>query len=137
MLLALSTRHSSSAQLAGLPRGYVDLPGLDKETETFNGYTVGAGVDFAFTDNIFVCGEYRFNDFGKKIFWVLMSTSTSTSSSSVSAQSSMNCRPDQQSESLAMLAGLFTFPIRPSAVIGCPPPHRRVVRDPGALQGLE
>ncbi|MBY5558768.1 outer membrane beta-barrel protein [Rhizobium leguminosarum bv. viciae] len=47
-------------------RGYVDLPGLDKETETFNGYTVGAGVDFAITNNIFARGEYRFNDFGEK-----------------------------------------------------------------------
>ncbi|WP_283196650.1 outer membrane protein [Rhizobium sp. BT04] len=47
-------------------RGYVDLPGFDKETETFNGYTVGAGVDFAITNNIFARGEYRYNDFGKK-----------------------------------------------------------------------
>lgn len=47
-------------------RGFVDVPGFDKETETFNGYTVGAGVDFAITNNIFARGEYRYNDFGKK-----------------------------------------------------------------------
>ncbi|MBW9117703.1 porin family protein [Rhizobium cauense] len=47
-------------------RGFVDVPGFDKETETFNGYTVGAGVDYSFTNNIFVRGEYRYNDYGDK-----------------------------------------------------------------------
>ncbi len=47
-------------------RGFIDVPGGDKETETFNGYTVGAGIDYAFTNNVFVRGEYRFNDYGDK-----------------------------------------------------------------------
>lgn len=45
--------------------GYVKGLGVD-ENETFNGWTVGAGVDFAVTDNLFVRGEYRYNDFGDK-----------------------------------------------------------------------
>ncbi|KGE01578.1 MULTISPECIES: outer membrane protein [Rhizobium/Agrobacterium group] len=47
-------------------QGYVDVPGLGKDEETFNGYTVGAGLDYAFTGNIFGRIEYRYNDFGKK-----------------------------------------------------------------------
>ncbi len=47
-------------------RGFIDAPGFDKETETFNGYTVGAGVDWAFTNNIFGRVEYRYNDYGSK-----------------------------------------------------------------------
>ncbi|MGF9563455.1 outer membrane protein [Neorhizobium sp. JUb45] len=45
--------------------GYVKGAGID-ENEVFNGWTVGAGVDFAVTDNLFVRGEYRYNDFGDK-----------------------------------------------------------------------
>lgn len=45
--------------------GYVKGLGID-ENEVFNGWTVGAGVDFAVTDNLFVRGEYRYNDFGDK-----------------------------------------------------------------------
>jgi outer membrane immunogenic protein len=47
-------------------RGFVDVPGFDKETETFNGYTVGAGLDYSFTNNIFGRVEYRYNDYGSK-----------------------------------------------------------------------
>lgn len=32
--------------------------------ETLNGWTVGAGVDYAVTDRIFARGEYRYNDYG-------------------------------------------------------------------------
>lgn len=35
----------------------------DDDGETRPGWTVGAGVDYAFTDNIFVRGEYRYADF--------------------------------------------------------------------------
>ncbi|MCX8999962.1 porin family protein [Rhizobiaceae bacterium BDR2-2] len=49
-----------------ITRGYIDISGAGEETKTFNGYTVGAGVDYAFTDNIFTKLEYRFNDFGDK-----------------------------------------------------------------------
>ncbi|MBT9368608.1 outer membrane protein [Rhizobium sp. CSW-27] len=45
--------------------GFVDGPGIDSE-ETFNGWTVGAGVDYAFTDKMFGRLEYRYNDFGDK-----------------------------------------------------------------------
>ncbi|MBB6483676.1 outer membrane protein [Rhizobium lusitanum] len=49
-------------------RGFVKALG-DKETETFNGWTVGAGVDYAFTNNIFARAEYRFSSFGDKDFY--------------------------------------------------------------------
>lgn len=52
-------------------RGYADLEaaGLSvKQRETFNGWTVGAGVEQAFTDNLFGRLEYRYNDYGKKTF---------------------------------------------------------------------
>lgn len=29
-----------------------------------NGWTIGAGLDYAFTDNVFGRVEYRYNDFG-------------------------------------------------------------------------
>ncbi|MES5099305.1 outer membrane protein [Agrobacterium sp. BA1120] len=47
-------------------RGYLVTPGFPKNKETFNGYTVGAGVDYAFTDMIFGRIEYRYTDFGDK-----------------------------------------------------------------------
>jgi outer membrane immunogenic protein len=39
--------------------------GVDEE-ETYHGWTVGAGVDYAFTDKMFGRVEYRYNDFGGK-----------------------------------------------------------------------
>ncbi|MCK3777614.1 porin family protein [Ensifer sesbaniae] len=47
-------------------RGFVDVPGVSKEKETFNGWTIGAGVDYSFTDNVFGRAEYRYNDYGDK-----------------------------------------------------------------------
>lgn len=49
-------------------RGEVSVPGFGTEEEMFSGYTVGAGVDYAFTDNIFARVEYRYSDFGSKTF---------------------------------------------------------------------
>ena len=46
--------------------GFVDVPGVSKEKETFNGWTIGAGVDYSFTDNVFGRAEYRYNDYGDK-----------------------------------------------------------------------
>lgn len=48
-------------------RGYVDAagPGGDA-SETFNGFTVGAGVDYAFADMLFGRAEYRYNNYGDK-----------------------------------------------------------------------
>jgi outer membrane immunogenic protein len=39
--------------------------GVDEE-ETYHGWTVGGGVDYAFTDKMFGRVEYRYNDFGNK-----------------------------------------------------------------------
>nr|WP_316652632.1 porin family protein [uncultured Gellertiella sp.] len=47
-------------------RGYVDTPATGKDSQTFNGFTVGAGVDYAFTDAIFGRAEYRYNQFGSE-----------------------------------------------------------------------
>jgi len=47
-------------------RGYLDTPAAGKETKAFNGYTIGAGVDYKFTDNMFARAEYRFNDYGNE-----------------------------------------------------------------------
>lgn len=47
-------------------RGFVDVPGASKQKETFNGWTIGAGVDYAFTDSLFGRAEYRYNDYGDK-----------------------------------------------------------------------
>ncbi|EJF81406.1 Opacity protein and related surface antigens [Candidatus Bartonella washoeensis] len=39
---------------------------LSDETKTFVGYTLGAGVDLAMTNNVIIRAEYRYSDFGKK-----------------------------------------------------------------------
>lgn len=47
--------------------GYTYIPGVTtKDSEMLNGYTVGAGVDYAITDKMFGRVEYRFNDYGSK-----------------------------------------------------------------------
>jgi outer membrane immunogenic protein len=47
--------------------GYVEVDAADfDESETFHGWTLGAGVDYAVTDNMFLRAEYRYNDFGDK-----------------------------------------------------------------------
>ncbi|MBB4956043.1 outer membrane immunogenic protein [Agrobacterium vitis] len=48
-------------------RGYIESS-VGDFNETFNGWTVGAGVDYAVTKNIFTRAEYRYNDFGSKNF---------------------------------------------------------------------
>lgn len=46
---------------------YVADPGEEEEVDgTFHGWTVGAGVEHAFTDNITARLEYRYTDFGAK-----------------------------------------------------------------------
>jgi outer membrane immunogenic protein len=47
--------------------GFVDTPANDTD-RTFHGWTLGAGVDWAVTENIFVRGEYRYNNFDQKNF---------------------------------------------------------------------
>ncbi|MCZ2328097.1 outer membrane protein [Bartonella sp. F02] len=41
---------------------------LFDETKIMVGYTLGAGLDFAMTDNVILRTEYRYSDFGKKKF---------------------------------------------------------------------
>ncbi|WP_245422505.1 outer membrane protein [Rhizobium sp. AG855] len=47
-------------------RAEADNAILGSASETFHGYTVGAGVDYAITDRIFGRLDYRYNDFGSK-----------------------------------------------------------------------
>lgn len=41
-----------------------DFIGVAQATESFHGYTLGAGIDYAVTDRIFGRIDYRYNDFG-------------------------------------------------------------------------
>ena len=50
-----------------LANGYVDANGLE-QNQTFSGWTVGAGIDYALSKNVFAGLEYRYTDFGKKDF---------------------------------------------------------------------
>lgn len=49
-------------------RGYLTVPGAGTQKENFYGFTVGAGVDYAFTDMIFGRVEYRYTNFGDQNF---------------------------------------------------------------------
>lgn len=51
-------------------RAFIEPAGLDRETETFTGWTVGAGVEHAFTDNLAARVEYRYTDFGRRDFGI-------------------------------------------------------------------
>lgn len=42
-------------------------------SQTYTGWTLGAGVDFALTDHVILRGEYRYTDFGSEDFPVLPS----------------------------------------------------------------
>jgi outer membrane immunogenic protein len=46
--------------------GEVDVPGVGKKDDILIGWTAGAGVERALTDNIMVRAEYRYGDFGSK-----------------------------------------------------------------------
>jgi outer membrane immunogenic protein len=49
--------------------GFVDPAGSNNTKEKMiNGWTVGAGVDYKFTDSVFARAEYRFNDYGRENF---------------------------------------------------------------------
>lgn len=40
-------------------------PGVSND-QTMNGWTLGAGIDYAVTDRVFARGEYRYNDYGSE-----------------------------------------------------------------------
>lgn len=40
--------------------------GVGVQDDTYTGWTIGAGVEYAFTDNLIVRGEYRYSDFGSE-----------------------------------------------------------------------
>lgn len=40
---------------------------VGKDDDTLNGWTIGGGVDYAFTDNVFGRLEYRYNDYGRGV----------------------------------------------------------------------
>lgn len=42
--------------------------GASEDSDTLNGWTVGAGFDYAFTQNVFGRAEYRYTDFGSGDF---------------------------------------------------------------------
>ncbi|MBO9654819.1 MAG: porin family protein [Agrobacterium tumefaciens] len=43
---------------------------IGNASKVLNGWTIGAGIDYAFTDNVFGRLEYRYNDFGKETYTV-------------------------------------------------------------------
>lgn len=45
---------------------YVDPRNGNNEDRTFHGWTLGAGLEWAATDNIFLRGEYRYNDYDSR-----------------------------------------------------------------------
>lgn len=42
----------------------VEVSGAVEDDDTLHGWTIGAGLDYAFTDNMFGRAEYRYNDYG-------------------------------------------------------------------------
>jgi outer membrane immunogenic protein len=50
-----------------MTRGFVKAPGFKAE-ETLTGWTVGGGVEHAFTDNWIARAEYRYSDYGSDDF---------------------------------------------------------------------
>ncbi|EJF80781.1 hypothetical protein MCO_00013 [Bartonella sp. DB5-6] len=57
----------ASVSITGKDTGKVIASGnLSDETKTFVGYTLGAGVDLAMSNNVIIRAEYRYSDFGKK-----------------------------------------------------------------------
>lgn len=61
-------RLEAHTTLQGCP-GYLEAPDFDvDETETFTGWTVGGGLEHAFTDNWTGRLEYRYADYGREDF---------------------------------------------------------------------
>lgn len=49
-------------------RGEAEFPPLGSDKANFNGFTIGAGLDYAFTDMVFGRVEYRYTNFGDRDF---------------------------------------------------------------------
>lgn len=56
---------TGGAAFAGVKTTYTDFVGVDSISRTRAGWTVGAGIEYAVTDNWSVRGEYRYADFGR------------------------------------------------------------------------
>lgn len=53
-------------------RAYLKEDGYPDENKNFTGYAIGAGLDYAVTDNVFLRAEYRYNHFqSEKTFGVV------------------------------------------------------------------
>lgn len=50
---------------AGWTATNASVRGPVRDDDTLHGWTIGAGLDYAFTDNVFGRVEYRYNDFGR------------------------------------------------------------------------
>jgi outer membrane immunogenic protein len=50
---------------------FVDAPPILSEKETFTGWTVGGGVEYAFTDNWSTRLDYRYSDYGSSNFGLM------------------------------------------------------------------
>ncbi len=47
----------------------IDIEGnIGTSSDIYSGYTVGAGLEYALTDNIIIRSEYRFSDYGDRAF---------------------------------------------------------------------
>ncbi|MBI1619887.1 outer membrane protein [Aquamicrobium zhengzhouense] len=51
-----------------LANGYVNVVGVGEESETLTGWTIGAGIEHAFTDTWTARLEYRYSDYGSDDF---------------------------------------------------------------------
>ena len=51
-----------------ITRAEAEIIGVGSDDATFNGYTIGGGIDYAFTDTVFGRIDYRYTDFGSQTF---------------------------------------------------------------------
>lgn len=47
---------------------YIGTATVSDVSKTMVGFTIGGGIDFAMTDNVLLRAEYRYTDYGKKVF---------------------------------------------------------------------
>lgn len=68
----LTAENTSYRQDISNPTGPTDpkyhVVSINNSDQTYVGWTAGAGIDYAATDNLFVRLEYRYSDYGKKDF---------------------------------------------------------------------